>query len=341
MKKRKAQKTVFLVCLVLTFLSVFATQFSFWTYEEDSYETTAREFFSSTHLYTLIPLMVILLISALGIVLCIKARRRISEKDPRLHHFSQVRFRHSAGSLPRQEQAGFMKWRWMIMIVFSLVEIFGGILLGVRVSGLYLPVLSCGANTQQTVETSCYFLANPGVLLKMPLLSILGFAASTVVFTLILGRVICGFLCPMGLIQDIIDQVRTRRGIEGIRVTEKMNRYLVPLKWLMVFLFLGLALVGSSFCNICPAITVSPVLGGMQVSIFLSGFMMIIALVGSFFKRRFWCNICPVGFLLGLAHKVSPFRVTKDVTACTECGACYEACPMGIKMIYTEREKGT
>ena len=113
------------------------------------------------------------------------------------------------------------------------------------------------------------------------------------------------------------------RSILGF-VTEKMNRYLVPLKWLMVFLFLGLALVGSSFCNICPAITVSPVLGGMQVSIFLSGFMMIIALVGSFFKRRFWCNICPVGFLLGLAHKVSPFRVTKDVTACTECGACYD-----------------
>ena len=66
---------------------------------------------------------------------------------------------------------------------------------------------------------------------------------------------------------------------------------------------------------------------------------MILVLIGSFFKRRFFCLICPLGTLLGLLHKVTPFRLKKDCTACTECGACYEACPMGIRQIYTEREK--
>jgi ferredoxin len=42
---------------------------------------------------------------------------------------------------------------------------------------------------------------------------------------------------------------------------------------------------------------------------------------------------------MGLAHRVQPFRIKKDCTACTECGACYEACPMGIKQLYTEREQ--
>ncbi|MGN1033012.1 MAG: 4Fe-4S binding protein, partial [Intestinibacter sp.] len=55
--------------------------------------------------------------------------------------------------------------------------------------------------------------------------------------------------------------------------------------------------------------------------------------------RRFWCNICPMGYLVGLFSKFSLFRLKKDCTACTECKACYEACPMGIKSIYTEREK--
>ena len=66
---------------------------------------------------------------------------------------------------------------------------------------------------------------------------------------------------------------------------------------------------------------------------------MILVLIGSFFKRRFFCLICPLGVLLGLLHKISPFRIKKDCQACTECGACYEACPMGVRTIYTEREK--
>jgi polyferredoxin len=107
----------------------------------------------------------------------------------------------------------------------------------------------------------------------------------------------------------------------------------------MILLMFGLVFAGGEFCSFCPAIVISPVLAGMKVSIYLSGFMMVIVLVGSFFKRRFWCNICPLGYLIGLAHRISPFRVKKDTVSCTECGACYEACPMGIKMIYTEREK--
>lgn len=42
---------------------------------------------------------------------------------------------------------------------------------------------------------------------------------------------------------------------------------------------------------------------------------------------------------MGLFHKVTLVQLKKDSTACTECGACYNACPMGIKTIYTEREK--
>lgn len=65
---------------------------------------------------------------------------------------------------------------------------------------------------------------------------------------------------------------------------------------------------------------------------------MVIVLVSGFFKRRCFCNICPLGFILGLTHKISLFRLKKDAIACTECGACYEACPMGIKSVFTVRE---
>ena len=59
----------------------------------------------------------------------------------------------------------------------------------------------------------------------------------------------------------------------------------------------------------------------------------------SFFKERFFCNICPLGFLVGLLSKWSAVQLKKDCGSCTECGACYEACPMGIKTVYEERDK--
>ena len=140
-------------------------------------------------------------------------------------------------------------------------------------------------------------------------------------------------------VADHVHVIRQKTRTEGISMTQSLYRRLTPVKWTMILLMFGLVFAGGEFCSFCPALVTSPVLAGMKVSIYLSGFMMVIVLVGSFFKRRFWCNICPLGYLIGLTHRISPFRVKKDTISCTECGACYEACPMGIKMIYTEREK--
>jgi polyferredoxin len=191
----------------------------------------------------------------------------------------------------------------------------------------------------QLAESSCYYLSHLDELFTLKAGDIILFFVSTAGFALLLGRMICGFLCPMGLIQDLMDLIRRRTKTEGITMNDRMYGALVPVRWTMLFLMLGLTFIGGNFCNFCPAVTLSPVLAGLQVSLFASGFVMVFVLIGSFFKRRFFCTICPLGYLLGLLHRVSPFRIRKDSTACTECGACYDACPMGIKAIYTERDR--
>ena len=59
-------------------------------------------------------------------------------------------------------------------------------------------------------------------------------------------------------------------------------------------------------------------------------------------QASYWCyqNVRRenLEYLLGLPHKVSLAKLRKNAVACTECGACYEACPMGIKSIFTVRE---
>jgi polyferredoxin len=143
----------------------------------------------------------------------------------------------------------------------------------------------------------------------------------------------------MGLVQDVMHKIRQATKVEGIAMTERMYQALVPIRWVMLLLMIGLSFVGGNFCNFCPAIALTPVAAGLSVSLYASGFLMVFVLIASFFKRRFFCTICPLGYLMGLAHRVQPFRIKKDCTACTECGACYEACPMGIKQLYTEREQ--
>jgi polyferredoxin len=225
----------------------------------------------------------------------------------------------------------------MISSFFLLV--FGGKLLGTWYQNLEIPIFSCPINQDQLIGSSCYTLSHLNTLFDMTWTEILIFVGSFLVSLIILGRVICGFLCPMGLIQDIYDWIRRKLKIQGLFFDEKIYQRITPIKWGMLLIFLVLCFVGGNFCDICPAITLSPAFAGFKLSLYLSGFVMVFVLITGFFKRRFFCTICPLGYLMGLFHKISLFKLKKDCQACTECGACYEACPMGIKSIYTERKK--
>ncbi|MDO5132148.1 MAG: 4Fe-4S binding protein [Eubacteriales bacterium] len=339
-KTQKRRLTQLLCCIGLVLLAFFADRFPFHVTEEEELHTTLTQFFSVEHLRRMVPLAIILLIAGAGIFLVIRIRMHMLLSDPVKRKTARMRCPHSGGHVTIPERSAFHTIRWSCMIAFSLLTIFGGILLGIKVRGFSLPVLACPTNMDQLFESSCYFLAHIPVLLEeYTPAGIALFAVSTMGSAALLGRIICGFLCPMGLIQDLMHLIRRKTRAEGVFMEEKAYTWLLPVKWVMVLLMIGLVFAGGEFCYFCPALATSPVLAGMQVSLYLSAFMMIFVLIGSFFKRRIWCNICPLGYLIGLFHHVSPFRLKKDTTACTECGACYEACPMGIKIIYTEREK--
>ena len=327
------------VCAAMFALAWFAWRLPFFEFSEEYSAEQVGSFLSLKYLKNLLPLILILLLSALGILICIGVRKRIIRKDPAFGRFFEARTGSGGKKVPGQRKLGFMTVRWAAMLGASFLMIFGGTALNLRFAEVSLPIFSCPVNTEQMTESSCYYLAHLNDLFELPLKDILLFFGTTIGFALLLGRGICGFLCPMGLLQDVVHGIRQKARVEGVAMTDKMYAALTPVKWMMVFLLLGLSFLGGNFCNFCPLVAVSPILAGIQTSLYFSGFFMIFALIGSFFKRRFFCLICPLGVLLGLLHRITPFRIKKDCTACTECGACYEACPMGIKQIYTEREK--
>ncbi len=336
--KRKIIITI-AVCLGLAALAYFAWLFPFYQFESNDFETSLQKLMSWEYIKTLVPLFIIAGLAAAGIVLVIILRKILAKNSRKKTRFADVRTSIPKGRAPKQKPALFMAVRWIIMIAFAFIMIWGGLIFGLKMSSMSIPVLSCPWNTEQMTESSCYYLAHLNELFELPWYSIIAFVVSTFGFTILLGRAICGFLCPMGLIQDIMDRIRRRSKAEGIKMNEKMYGALTPIKWCLVIIFIGLCFAGGNFCNFCPAVATSPILAGISTSLYVSGFIMVLVLMGGFFKRRAFCTVCPLGTIMGFFHRFSLFRIKKDCQSCTECGACYEACPMGIKTIYTERGK--
>lgn len=168
-----------------------------------------------------------------------------------------------------------------------------------------------------------------------------------VLFGTFLGRFVCGFLCPFGLIQDLIYKIPFVKKIRRLP-GEKVLRYL-RFVFLAVFVLLLPAFIADFtglgqpwFCKwICPVGTLE---GGIPLVLlnsamreaagFIFRFKLIILLITLFsaviIYRPFCRYVCPLGAIYGIFNKISFYRFTIDSTKCTGCGACQKTCKLDI-----------
>ena len=300
-----------------------------------NYQVEADTIFTVRWLSAMLPFGVIILISVVCIALDVFLRKLLYKKEKMPVGKTSIT---SKDMRKRRFVPGFETVRWIIMILSFALLIFGSRLTGVVFSNVQLPTFACPYNLDQLTSSGCYYLSHLDVLFAEGWQEILAFFGTFIICAVLIGRVLCGFICPLGFVQDVAHQARQALHIEGVSFNERMYAVLRLVKWIMLVIFLGIGFIGGNFCDFCPAAAISPALAGFKLSLGLGGFFLIVVIVSSFFKRRSFCNICPLGYILGLTRKASLFKLKKDAVACTECGACYEACPMGIKSIFTVRE---
>ena len=161
----------------------------------------------------------------------------------------------------------------------------------------------------------------------------------------LLGRFICGFLCPFGWFQELLHK------IPSPKLSTKKLRPLTYLKYavllLMVVLLPALLVndVGMGdpfFCKyLCPqgvlegAIPLSAVNAGIRSalgSLFTWKFSILLAVVvlSVIFYRPFCKWLCPLGAFYALLNKVSLFQMKVDQNKCVSCGKCARACKMDV-----------
>ena len=169
-------------------------------------------------------------------------------------------------------------------------------------------------------------------------------------YGIILGRTICGFLCPFGLIQDLLFKIKTPK-LRKSRVTKVFSllKYVI-LVLLVVVLPLIYAFKDTplpAFCKyICPAGTLGGAIGllinsandglyAMLGPLFTWKFVLLVIFIAAcVFIYRFFCRFfCPLGALYGLFNKISILGIKLEKPKCTDCGRCISTCKMDITTV--------
>ena len=166
----------------------------------------------------------------------------------------------------------------------------------------------------------------------------------------LLGRVVCGFLCPFGWLQELLHKIPSKK------FSTKKLHILTYLKYVILLLFvivLPMTLVNEVgmgdpfFCKyICPAgileggIPLSLADPGIRASLgalftWKSCILLGVVVLSVFFYRPFCKWLCPLGAFYGLCNKISMYRLEVDADKCTACGACSRACKMDVDVFRT------
>jgi len=191
------------------------------------------------------------------------------------------------------------------------------------------------------------------------------FAAITIVLTFILGRIACGWVCPLGSLHQFFSFIFKKSKL--LKPKKPEDKRTAWKYYLFVFILVGtlfsLDLVGifdpfsllyrsfavsllpavklgfSAFISFLYKINISS-LGGSLVqflenlainSTFLQGFFIGALFTGTVLlnlsRERFWCRyLCPLGAMLGLISRWNVLKLKIDPQKCIECHLCTIHC---------------
>lgn len=168
-------------------------------------------------------------------------------------------------------------------------------------------------------------------------------------FGAMLGRAVCGFLCPFGFVQDLLYKIKSPKIKKG-----RATKYLSYLKYIVLAVFVIIlplyylseqGIPVPAFCKwICPSGTL---FAGIPLAIANSDIRSILGLLfgwktallvallslGIFIYRPFCRFLCPLGAIYSFFNPIAVLGIKVDESKCTSCGRCVRYCKSDVSKI--------
>lgn len=184
----------------------------------------------------------------------------------------------------------------------------------------------------------------------------LGVVIGIIVLTMLLGRIYCSVICPLGIMQDVIAKGKRKRNKFSHSPEKRILRYS------MLFVFLVAAVAGMNIMVslLAPYSSYGRMVGSLLLPVYqwgnnllalaaeragsyafysadvwmrsgmtlaIAAVTFIVIAVMAWRGGRTYCNtVCPVGTILSIFARRSLFKIRIDTDKCNSCGLCARNC---------------
>lgn len=260
-----------------------------------------------------------------------------------------------AGRASRRAQKGVNEWKrhriqalWALLTNSYLVGFVQGKIYKGKIKNFCVPGLNCyscpGSLGSCPIGAMQAVIGNWNFKFAFYVAGFLMFAGA------LAGRFVCGWLCPFGLVQDLLHKIPFSRKIgtfRGDQLLRKLKYVILAVFVILLPMFL-VDILGQGapyFCKfICPAGTLE---GGIVLVLLNQSMrgavgwlyawknvLLVITVILSVLIYRPFCKyICPLGAVYSVFNPISVFRYRVDREKCTGCGACAKVCRMQVNPV--------
>ena len=163
----------------------------------------------------------------------------------------------------------------------------------------------------------------------------------------LMGRFVCGWLCPFGLIQDLLYKIPFFKKIKTFKYDKHLRKikYFILLIFVIILPMFVVDILGQGspyFCKLnCPigmleggiplVLLNKSMRGAIGFLYYWKGTILILTILLSIMIYRPFCKyICPLGAIYSFFNPISIFKYRLDKNKCISCGRCKKVCQMNV-----------
>lgn len=147
-----------------------------------------------------------------------------------------------------------------------------------------------------------------------------------------MGRFFCGYICPIGAMQDFFKYVGSKLRLKEVKFSNKpeLLKYIV----LIVIMVLSIFGMGNLVSPLSPWLAYLNIFIGAKLQI--GALILLLIMLISLFGRRIFCRyFCPLGAFQSLLYAIGPLKIKKGNC---DCSYCLKNCPVSEEFRSTEKE---